>query len=250
MAFRPDSPTSSDYRSPFPAWIVDAIPGAADLRDKAAAADAIQTAAWNELVDAREKLGAISRISRTADSYEPVYSPDSTAKRTTWDKADDRHRAAQAAYGVATISADHAYESYWTYVMDGQDAEAFVAQTEPLYAAASARAQEHLEALRAAITERDDFLSALGRRLNLEHGNYGLRNALSEVSAYVAAGLVDEEAAAWSTVTAALDAGILMPGDRARILTLCREVRVNKDLSPREKAARYRAILAADGETR
>lgn len=213
MAFRPAHPNSSDYAQPFPDWIVDAIPGAADLRDKADEADRAATAAAREVGDAREKLAAISSVTYTEASYAPVYSPTGTVKRTTWDRADDRHRAAVAALAPATQAAATARKVYWEHVMDGQEAEAFIAQAEPLYAEASRRAQEHLDALQAALTERDDFARSLGRVIDVEGGNYGLRDALGTITAYVAAGLNDptSRARANELLTEAIGSNMLLP---------------------------------------
>lgn len=255
MAFRPERPNSSDYAKPFPDWIVDAIPGAAELRDKVAEANQLADAAALEAADAKEKLAAISTVSYNTDgkgeliSYAPIYGPKDTVKRTVWDRADDRARAATAKLAPATTAAANARKAYWEHVMDGQESEAFIAQTEPLYAEASRRAQEHLDTLQATLTERDDFAASLGRVIDVEGGNYGVRNALATITAFVTAGLdaVSPRERANELLNEAIGSHMLLPGTVQQLRVEAAEV---MDRFPRSPAPAVQDLLRQKGLAR
>lgn len=240
MAFRTANPHSGDYYTPFPDWIINAIPGAAELRDKAAEARGTLDVARRSEVQTRAKLSAISRIDNGG------YSPTDTVKRSTWDRADDAYRFARAAAETAQRASDRAHRTYWEHVMDGQDAEDFIAQTEPLFAEASRRAQEHLDALEAALTDRDNFAESLGRTISAEGGTWSLRDALSTVTAYVAAGLDDEDEVAWRYVNDTLGNSYALTSTKKTVVDACRAIRA-LDIPASEKLNQYKAAMSQHG---
>lgn len=239
MAFRPARPTNSDYIEPFPEWIISAIPGAAEK-------DAAVTAASEALHDAITK-DAASR-GKLADLGGPD-GPSAHVKRAAWAPAEDAARAAAAALGPARTAVDRAARARFEFVYDAMDEDSFISQVEPLFAEASQRAQEHLDALTSALSERDYFLSTLGRSLNVDGGNWGLREALRNVAAYVDAGLVDEEDAAWRIVDDTINASTLLRSTRIEVLRACDAVRTDDAIPASKKGSQYRAILDRHGLT-
>ena len=238
MAFRAANPHTSDFIAPIADFILDNIPGARDLDTAVHDADAALLAARRTACIARQKLRDMSD-----HSGEPLPS----VKRADHNKADDAARAATAAADAAERAYDAATRRRWHFVHDTMDEPAFVEKVGPMYAAASQHAREALDALSLALSQRDTFASALGRVIDVEGGNYGVREALRQISAFVDAGLVDENAAAWSIVTDAIGAALLMAGDRARILTECVAVRDDESIPAHDKADEYRAILDRHG---
>lgn len=234
MALRPEMPTAADYAEPFADFILDAIPGAAEK-------EAAVTVARDALNNAHRN--AASARAKRAKLGGPD-GPSATAKRSTWSSADDATRAAEAAIRPAEDTLARAERARFEFVYEAMDGEAFIAQTEPLYTEASRRAQEHLDALEAALGERDRFASALGRVIDVEGGNWGLRNALANVAAYVAAGLNDEEEDAWSIVNDALGASLALTDTKMEVIRACRAVRDDKAIPAAGKADAYRAILS------
>lgn len=243
MVFQPANPTNADFHTPFPSWIIDAVPGAAEMDAAVAAAEKAVLEAVTKAATARDKRAALG-------------GPDGPAahvKRATWDKADDDARAAAAAREVATRAHDRAAKARYEFMYGPGDelgalhSDSFKAQAEPLYAEASRRAQEHLDALQAALTERDNFASTLGRTIEVDGGNFGLRDALSNVTAYVAAGMNDEDETAWDIVNDALAASYALTDAKLRVVHACQAVRADKTIPASAKADRYRAILARHG---
>ncbi|MGM7671915.1 hypothetical protein [Microbacterium sp. A93] len=233
MAFRPDHPNSSDFIKPFPEWIISAIPGAAEKDDAVKATAKAVHDATTKAAAANAKRAALG-------------GPDGPAahvKRAAWDNADDEYRAVSAQIAPAQLAHDRAAKARFEFVYDAMDGEAFTAQTEPLYAEASRRTQEHLDALQAALDERDRFASALGRVIDVEGGNWGLRNALANVAAYVAAGLNDEDEDAWSIVNDALGASLALTDTKMEVIRACNAIRDDKAIPAAGKADAYRAIL-------
>lgn len=237
MAFRPERPTSADYHESFPEWIISAIPGAAEKDDAV-------TAAARAVDDAATKA-ATARDKRAAQGGPDGPAP--TAKRAAWDRADDEYRAATAQTETLRRAHDRAARARYEHVYDAMDEAAFAEHTEPLYAEASRRAQEHLDALQAALTERDNFARTLGRTIDVDGGSWGLRDALSKVEAYVAAGMNDEDETAWDIVNDALGASYALTDAKLRVVHACQAVRADKSLPASAKADRYRAILARHG---
>ncbi|MEV7607912.1 hypothetical protein AB0N61_00355 [Microbacterium sp. NPDC089320] len=239
MAFRPANPHSSDYAAPFPEWIISAIPGAAE-KDAAvaAASEALDKAATKDAT-ARAKLAELG-------------GPDGPAahvKRAAWDVAEDTARAAAAALGPARTAVARAARARFEFVYDAMDEDPFISQVEPLFAEASRRAREHLDALTSALSERDYFLGVLGRSLDVDGGNWGLREALHNVAAYVDAGLVDEEDAAWKIVDDTINASTLLRSTRIEVVSACVAVRDNDAIPASQKESQYRAILDRHGLT-
>lgn len=233
MAFRPANPTAADYAEPFPSFIIDAIPGAAE-KDEAV------TAALKALRDAQRK--AVSTREKLADLGGPG-GPAPTAKRAAWDKADDAARAAAAESENATRAYARAAKARFEFVYDAMEEDPFTDQVEPLFAEASRRAKEHLDALQAALTERDDFASMLGRVIEKPGVWYGLDNALADVTAWVDAGLTDENADAWSYVNETLGNSLAFTSTKKAALDDCLAVDA-RDIPAHAKLREYKAIMA------
>jgi len=188
MVFQPANPTAEDYRKPFAAFLIAAVPGAKAYDDAVTAAETALTQASAKAADASRKLADMTG----ADG------PRANVSRTAFNRADDAARAARDERAAAERAYDRAAKARFDFMYGPGDelgalySDDFKAQVEPLFAEASRRAKDHLDALRAALTERAEFASMLGRTIDVEGGNWGLRDALAKASAHVDAGLVDE----------------------------------------------------------
>ena len=140
MGFRPANPTAAYYAKPFAPFIIEAIPGAAEK--DAAVADAHQA-----LAEASAKMLAASRKFQDLGGHN---GPRAHVKRADWDKADDAARSTTADRDAAERVYNRAARARFEFVHDAMDEPAFAEKVEPLFAEASRRASEALDALRLA----------------------------------------------------------------------------------------------------
>ncbi|MBO3664793.1 hypothetical protein [Microbacterium stercoris] len=241
MAFRPLRPTPTDYAQPIPDWLLDALsPRARELDN------AVKTA-HEALLKARAKAASTASALRelsTADG------PRAMVKRTDWDKADDAARAAVPEAEAAERAYDRATRARFEFIYGTDDepgaldSEEFLAKVEPLFAAASRAARSHLDALVAALTERDAFASAMGRVIAKPGGWFGLAHATRDISAYIDAGPTDEDEDAWRIVNATLGEAVALTSTKLELLRKCQAIREDESIPASAKAQRYRAVLA------
>ncbi|MEX0160636.1 MULTISPECIES: hypothetical protein [unclassified Microbacterium] len=241
MAFAPANPTAADYAKPFPDFLIRAT-NATEVEK------AVQNAR-KSLHEARVKEGTASR--KFAD-ITVNGKPKVNVKRSAWERADDDRRATAHAAEAAALALSRAERARYEFMygtgdeLGALDQEAFVAQVEPLFSSASRRAKEHLDALQAALTERAEFAEMLGRVIDVEGGNWGLRDALAKATAHVDAGLVDESSREVDRAVALINKVL---GEN--ILTLDRKLdiqqRASKALQESNPVAAVQAMLSYAG---
>ena len=239
MVFAPANPTAADYAKPFAPFLIAAVPGAAEMDD------AVRTAR-EALTNARDKAIAASRKFAELGGHD---GPHASVTGAAYAKADDARRATAAAAEAAALTLARAEKARFGFMygsgdeLGALDSEDFKAQVEPLFAEASRRAKEHLDALTSALTERAEFADMLGRVISVD-GVSHLRptDALHEVTAYVDAGLVDESTRevdrAVAIVNKVLGGAVLTHERKAEIARQCGEA-----LSASNPVAAVSAVL-------
>lgn len=141
-----------------PAFVVDAIPGAPELREAVVSARAALTAAGQALRNVGGQL--------QAKAFGPLgdMTPRTGVSQAQLDEAIDTHRHATEAADAADRAHSAALRRLHSKVREGVRAEAFKDAHATLADQAHNKAVEAASALRQALTDRDDFDAAIGRR--------------------------------------------------------------------------------------
>lgn len=141
-----------------PAFIVDAIPGAPELREAVVSARAALTAAGQAVRDAGEQLREMA-LGPLGDM-----TPRTGVSQAQLDEAVDTHRHATEAVEAAGRAHSAALRRLHAKISAGTQTQAFKDAHETLADQAHSKALEAASALRQALTDRDDFDAAIGRR--------------------------------------------------------------------------------------
>ena len=223
------------HPSTTPAYVVTAIPGAAELADEFLKLRTAHSAKATAALVASEHARDVT----TPHLLDPLRQPRPGVSRADWDKAIDAYRVAADELAASDRDLDRAVRRFVAHIDHGRRSEAFKAQYTALGDAAQKDATEKLTALRAALTTRDEVNYWLGRQINDPTAN-GVSYTLREVASYVEAkptgrshfrekalGLLAEQ--------------ILLPGDRSTRLRTINELDERDDLDDAQKLAEYRA---------
>lgn len=176
MVFAPDNPTAADYAAPFAPFLITAVSGAETYEDAVKAAKVERDKAHAKAADASRKFHDLG-------GYD---GPRATVSNAAYTKADDTRRATAAAADTAARVLARAEKARYEFMYGVGDelgalhSEDFKAKVLPLYAEASRRAKEHLDALETALTERAEFADKLGRTIDVEGGELGPQGCARE----------------------------------------------------------------------
>lgn len=187
-----------------PQFVIDAIPGAQPLSD---AVVEKRAAAREAGIRMRETTAAARAVCSGPISERNPARGVTTAQMT---KALDAHSAAVDAADAAQTAHRRALAALHAHVNEGMRSAEFIDAQEDLADRAQERAVEAFAALREALTDRDKFERAIGRRRESARGGDDVSYLLSGVERHVEARILDER----NRAIVELEGSTMLPADR------------------------------------
>lgn len=165
-----------------PEFVIEVVPGAAELADEYRALRDVPLTLAAERNAAADAASALTLGSIAASDAQPRPGVD----RREWEAAIDAYRDLNHRIDTATRAASSTLAKLHRHVEAATETDAFQAKHDALITAANKAAERALTNLRAAVEDRDRLLALAGRRVEARSW-YGIDAALADVTAYVTA---------------------------------------------------------------
>lgn len=218
-----------------PAYVITAIPGAAELAAEFTKLRAMHAVKATAALAASEKAHDLT----TPHLLDPLRRPRPGVSRADWDQAFDAHRVASDELTASERALDRAVRKFSDHIDQGRRAEGFKAKYAAIGDAAQKDAAEKLAALRAALTTRDEVNRWMGRRV-ADPTAHGVAYTLREIVSYVESTPTGKSYFR-EKVEELLGQELLLPEVRTERLHLIRELETRDDLTDTQRLAEYRS---------
>jgi hypothetical protein len=223
------------HPSTTPAYVVTAIPGAAELADEFLKLRTAHGAKATAALVASEQARDVT----TPHLLDPLRQPRPGVARADWDRAIDAYRVASDEVAASDRALDSAVRKFSDHINQGRLTEAFKAQYAAIGDAAQKDASDKLTALRAALTTRDEVNRWMGRQIK-DPTAHGVSYTLREIASYVEATPTGRSHFKEKALDL-LAEEILIPRDRSERLRIINALDAREDLTDAEKVTEYRA---------
>lgn len=226
------------HPSTTPAYVVAAIPGAAELADEFTKLRAAHA-------DKGDAVRATSEIASDLTSphlLDPLRKPKPGVSRSDWENAIDAYRVASDELAASDRDLDRAVRKFSDHIDTGRRTEAFKAKYAATGDAAQKDAAEKLAALRAALATRDEVNRWMGRQIK-DPTAHGVTYTLREIAGFVASTPTGKSYFR-EKVQELLGQELLLPEVRKERLRLINDLDAREDLDDTQKVAEYRSRTA------
>lgn len=230
----------SHHPNTTPAYVIAAIPGAAELADEFITLRTVHAANAHAARAASEKASDLT----TPHLLDPLRQPKPGVSRADWEQAVDAYRVASDELAAGERALDRAVRKFSDHIDEGRRAEAFKAKYAAIGDAAQEDAAEKLAALRAALATRDEVNRWMGRRI-ADPTAHGVAYTLREIVSYVEATPTGKSYFR-EKVEELLGQELLLPEVRTERLRLIRQLETRDDLTDMQRLAEYRSRTARE----
>lgn len=228
----------SHHPNTTPAYVIAAIPGAAELAEEFTTLQAAHAAK----ATAVRATGEVASDLTSPHLLDPLRQPKPGVSRADWDQAVDAYRVASDELAASERTLDRAVRKFSDHIDEGRHAEAFKAKYAAIGDAAQKDAAEKLAALRAALTTRDEVNRWMGRRV-ADPTAHGVAYTLREIVSYLES-MPTGKSYFREKVEELLGQELLLPEVRTERLRLIRELDTRDDLTDTQRLAEYRSRTA------